>query len=264
MDDYEPEYEPESVVISPDITLNVMTLVPPPLEYMVKLHDSHSEISGRKVWCGSLLLTQYLLSSPVASSLAGKCIVELGAGTGVVGLSLCLARLPSVLLVTDGDPLAVDLLHQNLPLNGIPQQRVPSPLGTALAIAPPYLWGPSPDELSSLRSFASSFWPSSFPSPSAVAFDVAVAGDVLYKSFLPPLFFSSVSTLLKPGGVLYLCHVPRADVGHDVVVKAADDAGFDIQRIDEGEYEGGRGTLPDGCPREDAERARIYRVTRKL
>ena len=54
-DSYQPEYEPEDVVVvdgdvdSSTLMLSVMTLVPPPLEYMSKLHDETLEVSSRVV-----------------------------------------------------------------------------------------------------------------------------------------------------------------------------------------------------------------------
>jgi hypothetical protein len=63
-DAYEPEYEPEQVVVSAklnlNITLQVLSVVPPPLEYMSTLHSQQQEISGRQVWTGSLLLAHTL------------------------------------------------------------------------------------------------------------------------------------------------------------------------------------------------------------
>jgi hypothetical protein len=61
---YEPEYEPEQVVVCKtakwNITLQVLSVVPPPLEFMSTLHSQQQEISGRQVWTGSLLLAQTL------------------------------------------------------------------------------------------------------------------------------------------------------------------------------------------------------------
>ena len=39
----------------------VLSVLPPPLEYLSTLHTQHQEISGRQVWTGSLLLAQYFL-----------------------------------------------------------------------------------------------------------------------------------------------------------------------------------------------------------
>jgi hypothetical protein len=61
---YEPEYEPEQVVVCKtanwNITLQVLSVVPPPIEFMSTLHSQQQEISGRQVWTGSLLLAQTL------------------------------------------------------------------------------------------------------------------------------------------------------------------------------------------------------------
>jgi hypothetical protein len=39
----------------------VWTVVPPPLDYMVALHNERQEISGRQVWTGSLYLANLLI-----------------------------------------------------------------------------------------------------------------------------------------------------------------------------------------------------------
>eukprot|EP00518_Triparma_eleuthera_P014102 CAMPEP_0182476242 /NCGR_PEP_ID=MMETSP1319-20130603/28714_1 /TAXON_ID=172717 /ORGANISM="Bolidomonas pacifica, Strain RCC208" /LENGTH=68 /DNA_ID=CAMNT_0024677309 /DNA_START=90 /DNA_END=293 /DNA_ORIENTATION=- len=65
------------------------------------------------------------------------------------------------------------------------------------------------------------------------------------------------------GGALYLCHVPRAEVTHEVVLEAANAAGMDVERVDKfGEGEGEMRVPPD-AKEEDAVRARIYKITRK-
>jgi hypothetical protein len=60
-DEYEPEYEPERFLVAMEYHLEVLTLVPPPIEFMSVLHSNQQEISGRKVWCGSLLLAHALV-----------------------------------------------------------------------------------------------------------------------------------------------------------------------------------------------------------
>ena len=59
-DCYEPEYELEYFAID-RYHLRLLAVVPPPLEYMMTLHSTHQEISGRQVWCGSLLLAHALV-----------------------------------------------------------------------------------------------------------------------------------------------------------------------------------------------------------
>jgi len=69
-DGYEPEYEPQEVTVDrrrngcvhPDgEPFLLLTLVPPPLEFMSRLHSRKQEISGRQVWSGSLLLARELI-----------------------------------------------------------------------------------------------------------------------------------------------------------------------------------------------------------
>ena len=59
-DDYEPEYEPERFTVAMEYHLEVLTVIPPPIEFMSVLHSNQQEISGRQVWCGSLLLAHVL------------------------------------------------------------------------------------------------------------------------------------------------------------------------------------------------------------
>jgi hypothetical protein len=59
-DTYEPEYETELIRVCKDVQFKVLTVVPPPIEYLATLHQDRQEISGRKVWTGSLLLARFL------------------------------------------------------------------------------------------------------------------------------------------------------------------------------------------------------------
>jgi hypothetical protein len=58
---YEPEYEPERFVVAKEYEVEVLAVVPPPIEFMSTLHSNRQEISGRQVWCGSLLLAHMLV-----------------------------------------------------------------------------------------------------------------------------------------------------------------------------------------------------------
>jgi hypothetical protein len=67
---YEPEYETEIVWVDKDAQLSVLTVVPPPLEYLAALRQDRHEISGRKVWTGSLLLARFLRRQVSTGSLS--------------------------------------------------------------------------------------------------------------------------------------------------------------------------------------------------
>jgi len=271
--EYEPEYEPESIIISENkinLKFEVLTVVPPPLEYMSSLHSSQQEISGRQVWCGSLLLTEFLLDTffdcdsnvktiSNHSFLHEKRVLELGSGTGIVGMSVATCFSTNCVALTDGDEEAVDLLIQNLQnksnlcdgtnINSKGLSRVK---GTNL------LWGSDADVEEKFCNWCRSEWPSTWTQDESIAFDILLAGDVLYKSQLPTLFFSTVKKYMAKDGVLYLCHVPRADVDQKVVKDAVNDANLVYEEMDLTNL---IKKLPDSYPHHDIERASIYKIT---
>jgi hypothetical protein len=54
-------------------SLHVLTVVPPPLEYMSRLHSQQREISGRQVWTGSLFLAHVLFHDATEQKLLLTC-----------------------------------------------------------------------------------------------------------------------------------------------------------------------------------------------
>lgn len=84
-DEAEVEYEVESFIIhSHEFHLTTISYMP--IERLVDLQAQSKEISGQKLWCRSLCLMEYLTDFP--HTVSGKNVLELGAGTGVVGM-LC-------------------------------------------------------------------------------------------------------------------------------------------------------------------------------
>jgi hypothetical protein len=64
---YEPEYDWETVCVhsgeqQEGLAFRVLTVMPPPLEYLSQLHRDRQEISGRQVWTGSLTLAHTIVS----------------------------------------------------------------------------------------------------------------------------------------------------------------------------------------------------------
>jgi hypothetical protein len=153
---------------------------------------------------------------------------------------------PECVILTDGDEKAVALLEKNLASES--NQMDPKVVKTQ-----ELLWG---DEPLKFCDWCKSNWPDLFSSGS-VSFDYIVAGDVMYKEELPPLFFSTCNEFLAPGGTLWLCHIPRASVDHALVVNAAEKAGFDCEEFPCSEME------VSGAPIEDRSRAKVYRIARK-
>jgi hypothetical protein len=93
-------------------------------------------------------------------------------------------------------------------------------------------------------------------------FDCVVAGDVLYKVGLPAVFFQTVLRFLAKNGVLWLCHVPRANVTHEIVVQSAHAAGLRVVERVRPCDDGVMDFVGEGCPRDELERAVIYRMVR--
>lgn len=240
-EEYEPEYEWEEFKIIEEsdrsnnisssssaslYTFSVLCVIPPPLEYMSKLHTDQQEISGRQVWTGSLMACHYMARHP--DIVAGKTVLELGAGTGVLGMLA--SRLGGACVaLTDGDEPSINLLQRNLEHNNA---------GGCMATR--LLWGDE-ESIAEFSTFSSQRWPQQFSlsesqsqvsSIGRIKFDRIVAGDVMYKRDLPPLFFKTVNRFLSSDGCLLLFHVPRSCVNHEMVCSAAKTACLHVSKID--------------------------------
>jgi hypothetical protein len=108
---------------------------------------------------------------------------------------------------------------------------------------------------------------------------MVVAGDVVYKQMLLDPFFTTMHILLglshptaTEPAVAYLCHVPRAGVTHDLVVEAARGKNLFVEEVDimdvcsDSDRLGCEASSESCClrycPREELERAKLYRITR--
>jgi predicted nicotinamide N-methyase len=229
----------------PSGSVKILTLGEIPIELLVQLNALGAEISGRRVWPGSVLLS-IALTEVDRSWLAGASVLELGAGGGLA--AMCAARLGATQVVaTDGDQTSVELLHRNLEVNGM--------LGAAqeAICARRLLWGAG-DHNDAFRTGCAA---------PAAGFDVILAADVMYKHGLPALLFESVALLLRPGGRCLLCHLPRGApfVMQEHVCAAARQAGLAIVEA-ELVVGGNPGCLPLGehCTVEEAAAARLYIV----
>ncbi|CAN0364393.1 unnamed protein product, partial [Phaeothamnion confervicola] len=76
-----------------------------PLEMLLELEATRTEISGRRLWEGSLLLCAHIAATGT-SSLSGARVLELGAGVGIAGMLAARLRAAEVAL-TDGDACCV-------------------------------------------------------------------------------------------------------------------------------------------------------------
>jgi hypothetical protein len=91
---YEPEYEMETIQVTRNLQLCVLSIVPPPIEFLCNLRADQKEISSRRVWTGSLLLAQVFCQ--IVSKDSGDAANNLLNGKRYVGTQprvTCLAQI---------------------------------------------------------------------------------------------------------------------------------------------------------------------------
>jgi predicted nicotinamide N-methyase len=226
------EFEYETIEIA-SYSFEVTTISHLPIEMLMLNQSKGVEISGQKVWCGSLFVVDYMIRNK--QLITDHLIIELGAGTGVLGM-VCSRMGCENLILTDNDARSITHMKQDCLKNKV-QAEVKvldwfSPDINSLDIA----MGPGSLNLCIL------------------------AGDVLYKQVLLEPFFTTVNLLLgiKKGSFMLLCHVPRAGVEHVIVLEVANRLGLNIEEItvtlEEKEH------ALKYCPEEDVIRAKLYRI----
>jgi len=238
MDDDDVEFELETVEVGP-YAFEVTTVAHLPIEKLMVNHAKGVEISGQKVWCGSLSVAQYLLAHPQLVD-DHVVVVELGAGTGVLGM-VCSKLGCARVVLTDNDPQSILHMRSDCPRNGV------------LADVVAFDWF-SPD-------VGSLGLADALAAPAARL--LVVAGDVLYKHALVAPFFTTVRRVLqlKSGSTMYLCHVPRAGVEQAMVVAAAAEHGFRIAPADDAAAAAKNDDNLRYCPEEDISRSQLYSIS---
>lgn len=237
----EVEYELEAFQIY-DYHLEITTVAYLPITTLMVNREQEKEISGQKLWCGSLCIINYLFKHP--EYLQQSLIIELGAGTGV--LSIIAAKLGGeVIIATDHDQISLNHMMVDFPRNQVNIHV------QALNWFEPHL--------ESIREIIKNH-----PNLQRV---LVLAGDVLYKSALLDPFFSTVRALLNlnPSSAaslpseLLLCHIPRADVPQERVQNKLEELSFTSEIISPGLWNYGD-LLSTYCPKEDIDRAQMSKI----
>jgi predicted nicotinamide N-methyase len=124
---------------------------------------------GLMLWASAIGLAEWLTENP--ATVAGKRVLEIGAGIGLVGLVA--ASLGAAVAQTDYQTEALELCRWNAARNGIVNitQRIAD-------------WRHFPEDL--------------------LSFPVILASDILYERTLHPLLETLLPRLLAPNGVLIL------------------------------------------------------------
>ena len=254
MGDDDVEYELEAFSVGGH-SFEVTTIAFLPIETLMANQSRDVEISGQKLWCGSLAVAEYLLGT---TTTAGACswvseatVVELGAGTGVLGM-LCKRLGARNVVLTDNDVRSLQHMKADCERNNVEAQVEALDWFTVSDSVPPL---PQLSNPSRLR---------------------IVAGDVLYKKVLLAPFMRTVRGLLRStsaapsaapsaaaaaGGdaQMVLCHVPRAGVEQADVVSCAGEHGLQVEVQPRELW--CRGAVTEYCPTEDTDRAVVYLIS---
>lgn len=149
------------------------------------------------VWPSALALCKHVGSSQIAK---GSAVLELGCGVGLAGIAAAVTGAPRSVLLTDLDPIAVQLAQLGAERSGV----------AAMCSGAVLDW----HDLAA--------WP-------AAAFDVALAADVIYEPAACDGIASVLEHTLKPGGVLLLAD-GKGRVNRHVLWAALEQRGFALER----------------------------------
>mmetsp|Transcript_25426 Transcript_25426/g.59175 ORF Transcript_25426/g.59175 Transcript_25426/m.59175 type:complete len:278 (+) Transcript_25426:37-870(+) len=202
----------------------------------VVIHEgsAHSRkvLYGNILWDGALSLSMFCTwaeQQAVIPPFHGKLVLELGAGTGVVGLTA--GKLGASVYITDFEPELVTLMEQNIAANAL-QGKVQAKLLD---------------------------WRDPSTYLDAQPFDVIVAADVLYQGDGSDLA-ATVAAHIPPGSstVAYVAnhHNPQKCKATLGFLRSAVSMGLTVQRLQD---DRGRalGSLPDECSTDSKDRRRM-------
>ncbi|KAF2625552.1 hypothetical protein BU25DRAFT_396916 [Macroventuria anomochaeta] len=170
----------------------------PPL----KVHEDLKNGCGGQLWPAGMVLGKYMLRKH-KDDLAGKTIVELGAGGGLVGLAVAVGcNVTEPLHITDQDEM-FELMKKNIGLNDL----------SARVSASIYDWGQ--------------------PTPSGLPQhpDVILAADCVYFEPAFPLLQQTLKDIIGPNTVCYFCFKRRRRA--DLTFMKTAGKMFDVQEVDD-------------------------------
>lgn len=170
-------------------------------------------------------------------------VIELGAGTGLLGM-VCKLIGASTVILTDHDSVSINHMVLDSQRNGVD-----------VSVRHLNWYDPKLDGLPAI----------SFETNGGDL--LVVAGDVLYKQPLVRPFFETVRLLLSSSSLapltssrrMLLCHVPRAGVTHEIVMDSAAAAGLVAVEVLPDEWK--RGDCCRYCDADDLLRAKLLEIT---
>lgn len=185
-----------SFFISEEYTLQQATLQDITQNYWaLNSASTDYDLTGQVIWPGATVLADYLLIHSL--DVAGKTVLELGAGTGLTGLFI--SHLSEWVILSDGNDIVMNVLHKN------------SQLARGKCSVSKIDWG-TENMLSDLER-------NELP----CKYDIIIGADVVYweDSILP--LFTTIKALLTPHGRFLMCYTLRAlRVQRKLLEKAAE------------------------------------------
>ena len=159
---------------------------------MVDLSWGRNDATGHCIWTGARFFLDIVLLTELGQLLINRSILELGSGTGLVGIAIAKLFKVKELVLTDASGSALELCRYNCTLNdGIMDIGVEE-----------LTWGES---LSTCKEETSK------EQSTSRTFDTVLATDVLYDlAAWEPLLLTAYKSLKPDDGVLIVSHVPRA------------------------------------------------------
>jgi predicted nicotinamide N-methyase len=202
---------------------------------------AEKEISGQKLWCGSLVVINYMLKHYSLHLNENTVVIELGAGTGVLGM-ICKRLGALKVILTDNDMRSITHMNDDCIRNNIDAD---------IKVLDWY------NPIEDINSFELDKY---YYNNNNI---VIVAGDVLYKKMLIEPFFNTIIPLLEiRNSSMFLCHVPRANNQHEDIIEAAINKNINIIEIDRELWGIDSYDIFQYCPTEDLERAKLYRLSK--
>lgn len=180
------------------------------IKVLSKEYQHTCKSTGLMLWESARLMASVLSANQTIVS--GRCVLELGCGCAGI-CSMVASRSAKLVVATDGDTKALDLLNQNLTLNIQPPTL-------ASLITKKLEWG-NRDDVESMKRLNDS------------GFDVIIGTDVTYiAEAISPLFATAKELIRSVRGdeedsipALILCHVLRR-VDEPSILSAASEFGF--------------------------------------
>jgi predicted nicotinamide N-methyase len=168
----------------------------------LKLEEDLKNGCGGQLWPAGMVLSKYMLRKH-RDDVAGKEMVELGAGGGLVGLAVAIGcKVDTMLHITDQKPM-FELMRRNIALNGL-QARVSASI---------YDWGvPTPSQLPAHP-------------------DIILAAECVYFEPAFPLLQQTLKDLIGANTVCYFCFKRRRRA--DLTFMKTARKMFDVQEVDD-------------------------------